>query len=637
MTSFQVLQPGDTLQGGRYSIGAPVGEGAFAKVYRAQDRRMMRTVAIKVLNRQAPGIGSTDIHDYRQRFVLEAQLGGHPAGVDYLIPVYNWFEDGEHLALVMAYASGGSLKDRLEKGGCIPWSEALGYVKDAAQGLHVLHEEVGAIHRDIKPSNLMIDANGRLRIADLGLAQIESDLTRRSELGSLAGPHPGTPAYRSPEHNNWEPLGPTSDVYCLGCVAFELLTGQTWKKGRRKAMHVRDLQPDVPRWLDRVVMRMLAEVPALNAEDAKDTNLRYVDMPSLLADLEPRSSLPSWLAVVLTVASLAALAGCLVASGLLLRSCGEEVPTSTPKPPVTSIVASPTVGATPSSAPTEPPVVSSSPTPTVVSAETLLPDGTRLPPVELGVTRVREVDDMQMVYVPSGSFSMGSVNGEDDQRPVHTVTLDGFWLDQFEVTNQQYARFLNVNGNQVEGALPWIEVPNDYAMIEVVGEHFVPKIGYADHPVVEVSWYGAVAYCRWVDGRLPTESEWEYAARGPSSLIYPWGDHWDVGVANCSEDYCRDGYETTAPVGTFPDGASWVGALDLLGNAWEWVHDWYDPDYYRSAPERNPMGPTSGSARVMRGGSYYPEWDLLPAALRNSNGPDSRDFASIGFRCAMSQ
>ena len=185
-------------------------------------------------------------------------------------------------------------------------------------------------------------------------------------------------------------------------------------------------------------------------------------------------------------------------------------------------------------------------------------------------TRTRPRDGMVMVYVPAGQFEMGmsdtqvdqilrvcnEVNNDcvraefEDQQPAHTVALDAFWIDQTEVTNLQFAAFLNEQGNQseevnaqfaewlmdhseyssvysqAEGRVYWLE-PGQYGLIEQVGDEFQPRSGYADYPVIEVSWYGAAAYCDWIGGRLPTEAEWEYAARGPDSLLYPWGDTFD--------------------------------------------------------------------------------------------------------------
>jgi formylglycine-generating enzyme required for sulfatase activity len=263
-----------------------------------------------------------------------------------------------------------------------------------------------------------------------------------------------------------------------------------------------------------------------------------------------------------------------------------------------------------------------------------------------GNTMIREIDSAVMVYVPGGEFQMGSSEADidavleqceqelgsgacskdifEDESPQHTVTLDAFWIDQTEVTNAQYAPCV-ADGDCRE--LSWA------GDATYNGENY---------PVVGVSWQDAADYCAWAGARLPTEAEWEYAARGPDGYIYPWGDTFDGARlnfcdANCTIDWSTgddDGYEETAPVGSYLDGASWCGALDMVGNVWEWVNDWYQEDYYVVSPASNPPGPESGSVKVLRGGSWY----VIPSGVRSARrywgGPDFGDL-SLGFRCVV--
>ncbi|MFC2046218.1 formylglycine-generating enzyme family protein, partial [Chloroflexota bacterium] len=242
-----------------------------------------------------------------------------------------------------------------------------------------------------------------------------------------------------------------------------------------------------------------------------------------------------------------------------------------------------------------------------------------------------------------------------DEQPPHEVQVDGFWIDETEVTNAQFAVFLNDMGSQMEEGVTWLDLPDEDGLIVQAGGALRPKAGYENHPVVEVSWYGAVAYCEWAGGRLPTEAEWEYAARGPRGTLFSWGDEFDCLSGNLDDETVEtayvvpggegcDGYERTAPVGQFPAGASWCRALDMTGNVWEWVADWYDPGYYSVSPSRNPQGPDSGpireltdgrtgSAKVQRGGSWYTKSYAAHTARRGWHLP-GETAASVGFRCA---
>jgi formylglycine-generating enzyme required for sulfatase activity len=267
----------------------------------------------------------------------------------------------------------------------------------------------------------------------------------------------------------------------------------------------------------------------------------------------------------------------------------------------------------------------------------------------LGDAWTRPVDDAAMVYVPGGDFLMGSTEAEIDaavsqceqvrtvctrsfyehETPQHAVTLDGFWMDRTEVTNAQYRRCVEAGVCRAPTTCDW-------------GEPTFDDASQADHPVGCVDWRGAQTYCEWAGARLPTEAEWEYAARGPEGNIYPWGhtfegarlNHCD---ANCespwADETVDDGYAESAPVGSYPDGASWCGALDLAGNVWEWVADWLGP--YPDEAQTNPTGPATGRERVLRGSSWVYDEERFRTSARDFIVPAERD-SPIGFRCAVS-
>lgn len=221
------------------------------------------------------------------------------------------------------------------------------------------------------------------------------------------------------------------------------------------------------------------------------------------------------------------------------------------------------------------------------------------------------IDNMILVFVRAGEFMMGSEVGSEDEQPIHTVHLDSFWIDQTEVTNAMYAACIDA-----EGCAPLAGSAADLS----------------DDPGFSVqgaAWQEAAAYCAWAGRRLPTEAEWEKAARGTDGRLFPWGNESPTGeLANF--DQLHDGLVS---VGSFPAGASPYGALDMAGNVYEWVSDWYAEDYYASSPANNPTGPDSGIQRVLRGGAWNSRADNLRSANRFWAFPGRNDFD--GFRCAL--
>lgn len=232
-------------------------------------------------------------------------------------------------------------------------------------------------------------------------------------------------------------------------------------------------------------------------------------------------------------------------------------------------------------------------------------------------------DGSAMVVIPAGEFLMGSESGYPNERPVHPVFIDAFALAQHPVTNTQYERFVRETGHRV----PYLDDPRAEATNWDREARTYPA-GHAQHPVVLVSWHDAHTYCEWAGGRLPTEAEWEKAARGGlEGKPYPWGDEIDPSLAN------YDNRNGTTLVGSYlPNG---YGLHDMAGNVWEWVGDWYNATYYPRSPQRNPQGPEKGSVRVLRGGAWLLFPQFCRVAYRFRNSPDFRSNL-IGFRLAGS-
>jgi serine/threonine-protein kinase len=258
---------------------------------------------------------------------------------------------------------------------------------------------------------------------------------------------------------------------------------------------------------------------------------------------------------------------------------------------------------------------------------------------------------MVMVYVPAGEFLMGSAGRDTgalaNEKPQHTVYLDAFWIDRTEVTVAQFRAFVQASGYRTAAekqgwAYAWVESAKEWQKVNGADwQHpFGPESNAEDnHPVVQVSWSDAAAYCTWVEGSLPTEAQWEKAARGTDGRIYPWGDIFDGARLNYCDSRCEggdrafdDGYRYTAPVGSYPAGASPYDALDMAGNVWEWTADRYDDGYYADSPAQNPAGPASGQYRVLRGGSWNHDRSGMRAAYR-LDGPPGQNVDNFGFRC----
>lgn len=245
---------------------------------------------------------------------------------------------------------------------------------------------------------------------------------------------------------------------------------------------------------------------------------------------------------------------------------------------------------------------------------------------------VESIGEMVMVPVPAGTFQMGCDPDHDggsicgsQELPLHAVYLDAYSVGKTEVTNAHYSLCVAVGTCTPPVGVSTLARPS----------YFVDP-AYANRPVINVSWYQADEYCRWAGMRLPTEAEWEKAARGSSDTrAYPWGDQAPTcALANFSPyggDSCVG--DITA-VGSYPAGASIYGVLDMAGNAWEWVNDWWQEDYYSVSPASNPPGPAMGSYKVLRGGCWYNFGSYLKVAARNAASPPTNQVGYAGFRCA---
>lgn len=249
------------------------------------------------------------------------------------------------------------------------------------------------------------------------------------------------------------------------------------------------------------------------------------------------------------------------------------------------------------------------------------------PLVEVLTENLDEIIDAKgipMRLVPGGVFTMGSNNGLDDERPIHQVYLDAYYIDKYEVTNAFYEACVKANV---------CSPPHDFGALTHSNYYGNPE--FDTYAVINVDWYQAKTYCEWRNGRLPTEAEWEKAARGTDERTYPWGEGIDCTRANYLGENC--GYEITE-VGRYEKGVSPYGVYDMAGNVWEWVADWYSETFYLISPFENPLGPGDGQYRVLRGGAMNTSEFAVRASHRMAEEPDNWEITigPKGFRCARS-
>jgi serine/threonine-protein kinase len=662
----------------QFRVDTFVASGGMGAVYQVTDLRRNATLAMKILHADL-----ADDPTVFKRFQREAQALRqlkHPN----IVPFYGLYQDRGATFLLEAFISGSSLQEILRENHKLPVNEALAYMKGLCAALGYAHS-LNIVHCDVKPGNVMVDHKGGIYLTDFGIARFVG-ATTTTTMGVA-----GTPAYMAPEQIVGRGIGPATDIYALGVMLYEMLTGQKPFRGtepeteaggatpseRIRYGHLRVPPPD-PRQVNpainpkmsQVMLKALAKNPAERFRSTQDffaalcwavqtrledvsgeaTILGQVSVPpspphppsSSTPRPDPRSRRRN-IALVFVAGALVLFVLLWMASQSDVVNLISETPTISEMPIITPV-------STTTESWTFTPELTLTPSETVAIIPTESP--TMLSP---SATAISFFDQAPQVYIPAGEFSMGS-NRNYEEKPVHIVYLDAYWIDQYEVTNAMFTAFVKATGYRTDAesakrSKVWART-NGKTVEETTwvdgaswrhptGANNIT--GLENHPVVQVSWNDAAAYCEWVGRRLPTEAEWEKAARGTDERWFPWGKEFNCAFGNYDDETnidryvvgC-DGFPRTAPVDSFPAGKSPYGVYNMSGNVWEWVADWYSETYYSESPYANPPGPIRGAYRVARGGSWFSEMKFLYISYRDGeeNDPSYRDDI-LGFRCAQ--
>jgi serine/threonine-protein kinase len=631
------ITPGHYLpkQIGRYEIVSELGRGGNAIVYRAYDPLIRRQVAVKILK-------DTFLEDdkYKERFRREVQTIAkleHPA----IVPVYDFGEENSKPYIVMRLMPGKSLGDRLnsEK---ISLEEAINIIARLALALDMAHAE-GIIHRDLKPDNILFDDNNQAHIADFGIARIVKTTTEWTTGGII-----GTPAYMSPEQvQDVKDIDARSDVYSLGIIFYQMLAGTPpFKSDTTPAsvllMHIRDpvpslldSRPDLPIEINDILQKALAKEPDdrfLTAGELAAALLAVVETEwkTLPSDPNQKSTLHKF---IIPGISLIFIIFVVLGIGLIAPKliAGKSTSTTTSTPPEVALIATSTnpsvsITSTPPPQPSSTPIPVASPTDTEQDTETPNPEELSTTGVSDGI-KISPKDTMTQIYIPEGEFVMGQYSGRDN--PQHPVYLDAYWMDQTEVTNAQFALCV------ADGKC---EPPR--LVSSATRSNYYGNEAYSDFPVIEVSWLQAKNYCLWAGRNLPTEAQWEKAARGTDGRRHPWGDE---RLTRDLINFGNDVYKDTVDVFSLPRDSSFYDVLMMGGNVSEWVLDWYGETYYADSVEsdgvaNNPQGPFQGDDGniVMRGSSWISSDAPNTGARVDVRYPTNPNLQLnyIGFRCA---
>jgi serine/threonine-protein kinase len=707
------IVPGQIIQN-RYRVIEFIGSGGMADVYKVYDKSRRVYLAMKILKGDL-----AEDRDFIRRFLREGRWLDELQHSN-IVRFYGLEEDQQFIFMLMDFIDGRTLKTEIFRDKKPFIKEKIWLIMNSVcKALSYAHQS-GFVHCDVKPANIMIDRLGQVFLTDFGIAQ-ELDATTSSMLGF------GAPAYMSPEQVKQQELTPRSDIYSLGVVLYEMLTGGRrpfdgaraevtgtashkvqWEQVRLQPPSPRIYNPNISPELENIVMRCLEKRPSKRYQSTMEL---LANLQRALQPLDPeilnaclvmkggggggggdnggeqrQNNFIQWLQNIANHIPVKAvqeqplllLTFLLIPLilGIFLFPKGEG-----PTPPIAEVV--PTMAQSWEENPTaeteslpqdNSPQNQSNEANEVVVEENKAssPNSSSTPPScsRAGEEWVDPTDGATLVCIPSGDFIMGSkdtnliAKKKAEELLFEKIYLDAYWIDQTEVSVEQFQKFVNdtdyiTDAEKDHSGHTMNVIENTWSInskADWLHPHGTSEEEKSDHPVTQVSWNDAVAYCEWAGRTLPTEAQWEKAARGTNGYSFPF--EYDRQYVYClnsnfsdqslgakwSKDGCDDGYKYTAPIYEDFYCRSYLGecasVLDnpynlynMLGNVTEWVRDDWNGKYYRSISSNNPVYQNNSDQKCMRGGS----WGSMPEKTRPTNRDyDQIDAAydTLGFRCA---